>query len=167
MEKDQKYLILASLLLCFAIVISFLETPERQKKAEEQLNNSQSKTMENSQGSDNLSNESAEGLKTEILQEGSDGQVVQKGDNITVHYTGTLEDGTKFDSSVDRGTPFSTQIGVGQVIKGWDLGMVGMKIGEKRKLTIASDLAYGDSGIPGAIPGGATLIFEVELLSID
>jgi FKBP-type peptidyl-prolyl cis-trans isomerase len=167
MEKDQKYLMLASLLLFFAIIASFSGAPREQKKAEEQLSNSQSKTMETEQGSVKSANEDVEGLQVEILKEGSEGQVVQKGDTITVHYTGTLEDGTKFDSSVDRGTPFSTQIGVGQVIKGWDIGMIGMKIGEKRKLTIASDLAYGDSGIPGAIPGGATLIFEVELLSID
>ena len=104
-------------------------------------------------------------LKTEILKEGT-GEVIQKGETAVVHYVGTLEDGTKFDSSIDRGQPFSFVLGAGGVIAGWDQGVLGMKIGEKRKLTIASDLAYGDAGVPGAIPGGATLIFEVELLEI-
>ena len=94
------------------------------------------------------------------------GDEAKKGDTLVVHYTGTLEDGTKFDSSVDRGTPFEFQIGQGYVIQGWEEGMLGMKVGGKRTLTIPSDMAYGDSGIPGAIPGGATLIFEVELLEI-
>lgn len=94
------------------------------------------------------------------------GAEAKKGDTLVVHYTGTLEDGTKFDSSVDRGAPFEFQIGQGYVIEGWEKGMLGMKVGGKRTLTIPSDMAYGDSGIPGAIPGGATLIFEVELLEI-
>lgn len=88
------------------------------------------------------------------------------GDTLSVHYTGTLEDGTVFDSSLDRSAPFEFVIGQGYVIPGWDQGMLGMQVGGKRKLTIPSDLAYGDRGIPGAIPGGATLIFEVELLEI-
>lgn len=94
------------------------------------------------------------------------GDEAQAGDTVHVHYTGTLTDGTKFDSSLDRGQPFEFTLGVGQVIEGWDKGVVGMKVGGKRKLTIPSDMAYGDSGIPGAIPGGATLIFEVELLKV-
>ncbi len=89
------------------------------------------------------------------------------GKKITVNYSGTLIDGTKFDSSYDRGTPFSFNLGAGEVIKGWDQGFAGMKVGGKRKLTIPSDLAYGPNGIPGAIPGGATLIFEVELLKVE
>lgn len=89
------------------------------------------------------------------------------GKKITVNYSGTLTDGTKFDSSYDRGVPFSFNLGAGEVIKGWDQGFAGMKVGGKRKLTIPSDLAYGPNGIPGAIPGGATLIFEVELLKVE
>ena len=104
------------------------------------------------------------GLEIEILEEGS-GEVVEEGDVVEVHYVGNLVDGTQFDSSLDRG-PFSFQVGAGQVISGWDLGVLGMKIGEKRKLTISPDLAYGENGIPGVIPANATLIFEIELLLI-
>jgi len=101
-----------------------------------------------------------------ILEPGS-GEEAQDGDAVTVHYKGTLEDGSKFDSSIDRGKPFVFTLGAGQVIKGWDTGVKGMKVGEKRKLIIPSSLAYGEQGIPGAIPANATLIFEVELLGIN
>lgn len=107
-----------------------------------------------------------EGLKIEILQEGT-GEGAKNNDKVSVHYTGTLEDGIKFDSSLDRGTPFVFTLGIGQVIKGWDLGVLGMKVGGKRRLEIASELAYGTGGIPGAIPPNATLVFEVELLGIN
>jgi FKBP-type peptidyl-prolyl cis-trans isomerase len=85
---------------------------------------------------------------------------------VAVHYVGTLEDGTKFDSSRDRGQPFVFNLGAGQVIRGWDEGVKGMKVGGLRKLIIPSDMAYGDAGIPGVIPPKATLIFEVELLEV-
>jgi FKBP-type peptidyl-prolyl cis-trans isomerase len=106
-----------------------------------------------------------QGMKVEILKEGT-GVEAKNGDKVTVHYVGTLEDGTKFDSSIDRGTPFSFKLGAGEVITGWDLGVLGMKVGEKRKLTIPYDLAYGENGY-GPIPAKATLIFEVELLGIN
>lgn len=107
------------------------------------------------------------GLKYEDLNEG-DGEVATgPGQTVTVHYTGWLEDGTKFDSSVDRGDPFQFPLGVGMVIKGWDEGVAGMKVGGKRKLTIPSQLGYGAAGAGGAIPADATLIFEVELLKIS
>ena|SRR5260221_247080 len=90
------------------------------------------------------------------------------GKKVTVNYTGTLTDGTKFDSSLNPGrTPFTFNLGAGEVIKGWDEGVDGMKVGGKRKLTIPSDLGYGPYGNPPVIPGNATLIFEVELLKVE
>lgn len=104
-------------------------------------------------------------LKIEDIKEGK-GLEVKDGDTVVMHYTGWLEDGTKFDSSHDRKQPFETQIGVGYVIKGWDMGVPGMKVGGKRKLTIPHELGYGKYGAGGSIPGFATLIFEVELIKI-
>jgi len=105
-------------------------------------------------------------LKKEILEEGT-GKRADNGDIVIVHYTGMLEDETKFDSSIDRGQPFSFTLGLGKVIQGWEQGVLGMQIGEKRKLTIGPRLAYGEAGRPGTIPTNATLIFEVELLEIQ
>ncbi|XP_060519555.1 FK506-binding protein 2 isoform X2 [Cylas formicarius] len=90
----------------------------------------------------------------------------KNGDMLTMHYTGTLADGTKFDSSLDRDQPFTFQLGVGQVIKGWDQGLTDMCVGEKRKLIIPASLGYGEKGAGNVIPGGATLTFEVELINI-
>ena len=97
-----------------------------------------------------------------------DGTEAQDYNKVVVNYTGTLEDGSIFDSSLKPGrTPFTFTLGVGSVIKGWDLGVKGMKVGGKRKLTIPSDLGYGDNGAGNVIPPGATLIFEVELLEVE
>lgn len=93
------------------------------------------------------------------------GAEVKVGDYVLAHYSGTLLDGKKFDSSYDRGEPFFAQIGVGQLIKGWDMTIPGMKEGGKRKLTIPPTLAYGDMDLPG-IPAGSTLVFEVEILEV-
>lgn len=107
----------------------------------------------------------ASGLSyTDIVQ--GTGAAPTSGKNVTVHYTGWLEDGKKFDSSVDRGQPFTFRIGAGEVIPGWDEGVMSMKVGGKRKLVIPSQLGYGSAGAGGVIPPDATLIFEVELLDV-
>lgn len=108
---------------------------------------------------------SATGLKYVDVKVGSGASPV-KGKQVKVHYTGTLESGKKFDSSVDRNEPFSFVIGVGQVIPGWDEGVMGMKVGGKRKLTIPAQLGYGARGAGGVIPPNATLLFDVELLDV-
>ena len=108
----------------------------------------------------------ASGLKYVDLVVGKGASPVQ-GKQVKVHYTGTLENGTKFDSSVDRRQPFSFVIGVGQVIKGWDEGVMGMKVGGKRKLVIPANLGYGARGAGGVIPPNATLLFDVELLDVQ
>jgi FKBP-type peptidyl-prolyl cis-trans isomerase len=121
--------------------------------------NNQTKTMEQ------------QNLETIVLEEGS-GDPAQVKDKLTVHYTGYLEDGTKFDSSYDRNNPFVFTLGIGQVIQGWDKGMEGVKVGEKRKIIIPSHLAYGEEGMKNQlgdyiIPPNATLTFEVEILKIQ
>ena len=104
-------------------------------------------------------------LKSEDLTAGTGAEAVA-GKNVSVHYTGTLTDGSKFDSSHDRGEPFRFRLGAGQVIQGWDQGVVGMKVGGKRRLTIPPELGYGARGFPPVIPPNSTLVFEVELLGI-
>lgn len=123
-------------------------------------------TEETSITNSNSESMTAEELIIEDITVG-DGDEAVAGQLVSVHYTGTLTDGTKFDSSKDRGIPFEFTLGAGQVIEGWDKGVAGMKVGGTRTLTIPSDMAYGASGIPGVIPGGATLLFEVELLAVE
>jgi FKBP-type peptidyl-prolyl cis-trans isomerase FkpA len=106
------------------------------------------------------------GLQYEDLADG-DGAAARSGQTVTVHYTGWLTNGRKFDSSLDRGDPFTFNLGQGQVIAGWDEGVEGMKVGGKRKLTIPPDLGYGPWGAGGVIPPNATLVFEVELLAAE
>ena len=105
------------------------------------------------------------GLKYEDLALG-DGDAAAAGQQVSVHYTGWLTDGSKFDSSVDRNQPFQFALGRGMVIRGWDEGVAGMKVGGRRKLTIPPQLGYGAQGAGGVIPPNATLVFEVELLEV-
>ena len=151
----KRILIIFLALILFAVIINWSKNNKTNKDMDPILDNNDEQVSE-IEGNE---------LKVEILNEGQ-GKAAENGDNVSVHYIGTLEDGTKFDSSIERGIPFDFDLGAGQVIKGWDLGVLGMKIGEKRKLIIPSQLAYGENGIPGAIPPNATLIFEVEILEI-
>ena len=151
----KKILIIFLALILFAVIINWSKNNKTNKDMDPILDNNddQVSKIENNE------------LKIEILNEGQ-GKVAENGDYVSVHYIGTLEGGTKFDSSIDRGVPFVFNLGTGEVIKGWDLGILGMKIGEKRKLIIPSGLAYGEQGASDTIPPNATLIFEVELLEI-
>ncbi|CAB46710.1 FKBP-type peptidyl-prolyl cis-trans isomerase Fkh1 [Schizosaccharomyces pombe] len=107
------------------------------------------------------------GVEKQVISSGNGQDFPKPGDRITMHYTGTLTNGKKFDSSVDRGSPFVCTIGVGQLIRGWDEGVPKMSLGEKAKLTITPDYGYGPRGFPGLIPPNSTLLFDVELLAIN
>ncbi len=155
--------IILTVIISIIFVFGFYFLLENQKENKTQESNQFQAMITEGNKNQNLSPD----LKIEVVEQG-EGEEVKSGENIAVHYTGTLEDGTKFDSSLDRGKPFVFTLGIGQVIKGWDMGILGMKVGEKRKLVIPPELAYGRTGTPGGpIPPDATLIFEVELLSIN
>lgn len=126
----------------------------------------QDMTNETSQFNPDIPMEPITQLSYDIEIQGS-GAEAQAGDTVSVHYVGRLQDGTQFDSSRDAGRPFSFTLGQGQVIQGWDEGVVGMKVGETRSLSIPSDMAYGANGFPPVIPPNAPLFFEVELLDIQ
>lgn len=121
------------------------------------------KGSDNTTGKNEITTSSGLSYMDEVV---GTGEVAVAGKTATVHYTGWLENGKQFDSSVDRGQPFSFRLGAGQVIKGWDEGVQGMKVGGKRKLTIPANLGYGARGAGGIIPPHATLIFNVELLGV-
>ena len=153
MEEKKSILIIAIILIIIIGGIYFLfpKPVNNQPSEKENINSNNNETKT---------------VKIEILKEGS-GEPSKTGDLVLVHYTGTLENGTKFDSSLDRGTPLDFTLGENRVIQGWELGVLGMKVGEKRKLTIPSELGYGSQGAGELIPPNATLIFEVELLKIN
>ncbi|KAH9419573.1 peptidyl-prolyl cis-trans isomerase Fkbp12 [Dermatophagoides pteronyssinus] len=107
------------------------------------------------------------GVEVQKISPGNNVTFPKNGQNVVVHYTGTLEDGVRFDSSRDRGRPFKFRLGRGEVIKGWDVGVAQMSLGERARLICSPDFAYGSHGHPGIIPPNATLIFDVELLAIE
>lgn len=161
--QQQKTFLIVSVVI-FAIICAVAFWPQRQKlmtqKAETQVTTSTAAGGETTEGDASMSGQ----LIIEDTLVGT-GAEVQSGDTIKIHYTGTLEDGTVFDSSVERGEPLEAQIGVGMLIPGWDQGIPGMKIGGKRHLVIPAELGYGSRAV-GSIPANSTLIFDVELLEI-
>jgi FKBP-type peptidyl-prolyl cis-trans isomerase len=161
MNKTQKDYMIIFVLIAVSAFVYFL-FPEHamqthdQTKTREDITTNPPPTMQNQEAQ----------LNIKVIAEGA-GRAAQNGERISVAYTGKLSDGTIFDSSIPRGEPFVLTLGKGEVIAGWEIGLLGMKVGEKRQLTIPSELAYGEAGFPGVISGGATLIFDVELLAIE
>lgn len=159
--KKNTIIISVIILILAASGVYLLSNPPKGNPA----NNQQQSQNQNQQQTSSSSN--IQGMKVEILKEGN-GVVAKTGDTVSVNYVGTLLDGTKFDSSLNPGrTPFEFTLGQNRVIQGWELGVAGMKVGEKRKLTIPPELAYGSQGSGGVIPPNATLNFEIDLLGIN
>ncbi len=157
MDPYKKYL--AAVLLVVLAVVGFLVWKDSRVATEVKVSQTPTPTAI-------ISEKNMEGLKIEDIKLGT-GDTAVDGKKVTVNYSGTLLDGTKFDSSYDRGVPFSFNLGAQEVIKGWDLGVADMKVGGKRKLTISPELGYGAAGASSVIPPNATLIFEVELLKVE
>ena len=162
-NKKTTLIIAAVIIVILGGVFYYTRTPEVQRTNQEAVQ----KSDEQNQEPINIVMQTLpDGLQIGDVVVGTGVEAVA-GKTVTVHYTGTFTDGTKFDSSLDQGRPFSFPLGAGKVIRGWDEGVVGMKVGGKRKLIIPSDLGYGPNGYPGAIPPNATLLFEVELLGVE
>jgi FKBP-type peptidyl-prolyl cis-trans isomerase len=180
MSQNSNNIVLKAGLLALSCTLSACDTDKngiKQTETNKQAHETPANTSQNTASTSSLNNETnmftklPSGLEYKITQAAPDNaQSPTAGKKVTVHYTGWLWNngtkGTKFDSSVDRGQKFEFTIGVGQVIKGWDEGVMGMKVGEKRELIIPANLGYGARGAGGAIPGGATLMFEVELFKV-
>jgi len=150
---SKKVLIIIIVIVLLALILGIYFMVSKKGNSNQNLNS-------------NANNFNIEGMKVEILKEGS-GVGAKSGDYVTTHYAGTLQDGKEFDSSLKRNTPFVFQLGQNRVIRGWDLGVEGMKVGEERKLTIPFELAYGPDGFPPTIPEKATLTFVITLLAIN
>ncbi len=160
----------SSIIVILVLVVAVLSFMLLKDKKEEQLSGVINQTNNREQINNMATEQKIEGLDIKVLKDGS-GAEAKNGDMVAVHYTGKLVDGTVFDSSIPRGEPIEFKLGSGMVIQGWEKGILGMKVGEKRELTIGSALAYGDAGITApngqvVIPEKATLIFEVELVSV-
>lgn len=177
--SGKKILAGAALLVFALLVVVLVRGKGENKRQENSLSQSLSKTVEpgsslslSDEGQKNMNDlntsptPKAESLKVEDLVVGKGVEAIS-GKKVTVNYKGTLLDGTKFDSSYDRNQPFTFNLGAGEVIKGWDMGVSGMKVGGKRKLTIPPSLGYGETGTGSVIPPNAILIFEVELLKVE
>jgi FKBP-type peptidyl-prolyl cis-trans isomerase len=168
--SQNKIMIVLGLVALGVFVLIFFGNFGAPKKLEEEVGGVQTKQEEVQIGFEEIEQleemMTVEELQIEEIIIG-EGKEATAGAKITVNYTGALTDGTKFDSSFDRDEPFTFVFGVGQVIPGWDEGLAGMKVGGKRKLTIPSDMAYGEAGAGNVIPPNATLIFEVELLEVE
>ena len=181
-SSGKQYLFVAVFLLVLVAVGAFFVITGKEKEKSALQNSTPSATISgettSTESANTLSEEVSDNTKMDTISElqivdekiGT-GDTAVEGKTVTVNYTGTLMDGTIFDSNTNpqfgHVEPFSFTVGAGQVIEGWDKGVLGMKVGGIRKLTIPSSMAYGDNGIPGAIPGGATLVFEVELLKVE
>lgn len=166
MLKEKNKIIVGAVIVIILAVVGYFVFAPRSKPV---YDSSSSSTQNMGQLQNNPQTASPATAITELIVEDisvGNGPAVKKGDTISINYLGTLTDGKKFDSSYDRGKPFETQIGMGQVIEGWDVGVIGMQVGGKRKLLIPSAMAYGAQGISGVIPPNAPLIFEVELVAI-
>lgn len=175
-----KYISIVIVIVFIGLVVGFWlkkapETKNSEVKTEQvaenqstepQAENKTAETPKNNGEKKIIKTTMIQGMKIETTKAGN-GAEIKNGQTAVMKYTGKLEDGTVFDATEKHGgTPFDFTLGAGMVIKGWDLGVLGMKVGEMRTFTIPSDLAYGPNGIPGVIPGGATLIFDVELVAI-
>lgn len=154
------------MIIVCALSTGLLVAQPEEKKQQAQEQKAKETTSMNNNDTPLIQHEVA-GIQYAVLKEGpQDAPIAKKGQKVRVHYTGTLTSGKKFDSSRDRGQAFEFVLGAGQVIKGWDEGVAGMRVGEIRKLVLAPEVAYGSRAIPGVIPANSTLVFEVELLSV-
>ena len=158
----KKQIFVATLATAATIILAAGCTKKSEQPSQPESNTATTQTATGTQANTQSATEPKVQIVDTVVGKGTEATT---GKTVTVHYTGTLTDGTKFDSSVDRKEPFTFTLGAGQVIKGWDQGIVGMKVGGKRKLTIPPELAYGNNAV-GAIPANSTLIFDVELLEV-